>query len=82
MADSMPPEVIYYSETGGKTAPFYRTLGGIKSAFKTTWAARYGWRSVGPPKVYAGTVTWREIDPETGKPIGGPFPDPPRGVSA
>lgn len=66
-----PPDVIFYSETGGKTAPFYRTLGGIKSAFKTTWGARYGWQYKGgnPPRVYRGTVTWTEIDPNTGEEV-------------
>jgi hypothetical protein len=80
----MPPEVIYYAETGGKSAPFYRTLGGIKSALKMSWHGRSSWRYRGgsPPRVYAGVISWREIDPETGAPIGDPFPAPPQGVGA
>lgn len=68
----MPPEILFYSETGGKTSPWYRTLGGVRSAFKTSWAARYGWRKEmfhWPPKVYRGTVTWEEIDLKTGLPL-------------
>ena len=67
-----PPEVVFYAETGGKSAPWYRTLGGIRSAFKTSWSARVGWRYQGgtPPPVFRGRVTWEEIDPDTGQVIG------------
>lgn len=83
MPDAPPPEVIYYCETGGKSAPWYRTLGGIKSALKTSWHGQHMWQFRGgrPPKVYAGAITWREINPATGQPIGEPLPDPPQGVS-
>lgn len=65
-----PPDTIYYSQTGGKTAPWYHSLAGIKSAFKTSWGARAKWAFQGgkPPKVYRGTVRWEEIDLE-GRPI-------------
>ena len=65
----MPPDVVFYCETGGKSAPWYRTLGGIRSAFKTTWHGRAGWRYKGgkPPRVYRGTISWQEVDPETGQ---------------
>lgn len=66
MSNDAPPQVIFYAETGGKTAPFYRTLGGIKSAFKTTWEARWRPDRYQRPKVYRGVVRWEEIDPETG----------------
>ena len=65
-----PPETIFYAKTGGKTGPFYRTLGGVKSALKTSWGSHTGWRYTnGPPKVFHGTITWTEIDPETGLPL-------------
>lgn len=63
-----PPTIIFYAETGGKSGPFYRTLGGVKSALKTSANARFGWRYKDKPKVYCGTVTWTEIDPESGDP--------------
>jgi len=71
MNDTATPEVIYYAETGGKSAPFYRTLGGIRSAFKTSWGGRTGWqyKKDGRPQVFRGEVTWTEIDLETGKPV-------------
>jgi hypothetical protein len=68
--DNAPPQVIFYSETGGKSAPFYRTLGGIRSAFKTVWRARNDYWPRGKPAVYRGTVTWEQIDVETGEVIG------------
>lgn len=77
MSDTAMPEIIFYAETGGKTAPFYQTLGGIRSAFKTTWMARQNrWaREAGRPErypvpqVFRGEVTWTEIDVETGLPL-------------
>lgn len=63
----MLPDTIFYSETGGKSAPFYLTLAGIKSAFKTTWGARTEWRYKNKPRVYRSEVHWQEIDLETGK---------------
>lgn len=72
MTDNTPPTTIFYAETGGKGAPFYRTLGGIKSALKTSWAGRWRVRALArnedlpkylePPKVYRGIVTWEEIE--------------------
>lgn len=69
--NNTPPSTIFYSETGGKGSPFYSTLKGIKSAFKTTWGARHGWnyRADGTPKVFRGEVNWVEINPETGLPV-------------
>lgn len=67
----MPPDVIFYSETGGKSAPFYRSLGGIKSALKTSWRGRnHQWSNhPWPPKVYRGEIFWQELDVETGLPL-------------
>lgn len=60
-SESKPPEIVYYSETGGKTAPFYLTLRGLRSAFKTSWYARWN-RADWPPPAWKGTVTWERIE--------------------
>lgn len=76
MTDKTLPTTVFYAETGGKSAPFYLNLGGVKSALKTSWRGRWNRydREAGRPEqyprppVYKGTVTWVEIDPETGSP--------------
>jgi hypothetical protein len=74
MGDLVTPpidEVFYCSQISGKKGPLYLALGGVRSAFKTSWVGRTA-RRQDPnwkPRVYRARVEWVEIDLETGLPL-------------